>query len=471
MCPLHCALAMCGLSYPCLGPALLVLPLFLVSIVNLFVAGPPLKTIVLESSGSSYGASLPFMRLQVAGSVAKFTLSPKDEMTHFFVVTCYADASSSLALDAVVRATGSAYGATGVSTWTPLAHTSTPQRSLVAQTEPAAKQRSRLQLMQPLLGFSQYEVHLKTLPSEPGGSPPNLPAVEYRLTYVPIKFSFTSICVRGFFLVTSTLMFIGFACAIASRASRELGQFWVLTLLVLLIALNDPLYIARIYLGGNHGLYVASVFGQILFSGSLFLFWLVYADGMSSASMERYFCSFYLPKLLLVATYVGVAGAMFVLHGRLPDRINMADGVALEEDGAQFALMVALCASVICVGLWLSVLVSQAVYRLGWKKVEYIYTEREKSFVGITIVFVILSLCGHLYRAVHGRRGSWMQLQLPFLTLTNSYVALLAHAFWPSDGAVAPVEDGVGDGAGGGQGGYADERGRGQSLLDDDDED
>ena len=111
----------------------------------------------------------------------------------------------------------------------------------------------------------------------------------------------------------------------------------------------------------------------------------------------------------------------------------------------------------------------QAVYRLGWKKVEYIYTEREKSFVGITIVFVILSLCGHLYRAVHGRRGSWMQLQLPFLTLTNSYVALLAHAFWPSDGAVAPVEEG--DGGGGGQGGYADERGRGQSLLDDDDED
>ena len=84
---------------------------------------------------------------------------------------------------------------------------------------------------------------------------------------------------------------------------------------------------------------------------------------------------------------------------------------------------------------------AQAVYRLGWKKVEYIYTEREKSFVGITIVFVILWLCGHLYRAVHGRRGSWMQLQLPFLTLTNSYLALLTHAFWPSDArATAPAE-------------------------------
>ena len=59
-------------------------------------------------------------------------------------------------------------------------------------------------------------------------------------------------------------------------------------------------------------------------------------------------------------------------------------------------------------------LVSRAVYRLGWKKVEYIYTEREKSFVGITIVFVILWLCGHLYRAFHGRRGSWSStLSLP----------------------------------------------------------
>ena len=34
-----------------------------------------------------------------------------------------------------------------------------------------------------------------------------------------------------------------------------------------------------------------------------------------------------------------------------------------------------------------------------------------------------------------------MQLQLPFLTLTNSYLALLTHAFWPSETrAVAPAE-------------------------------
>ena len=46
---------------------------------------------------------------------------------------------------------------------------------------------------------------------------------------------------------------------------------------------------------------------------------------MSSANRERHFCSFFVPKLLLVCTYVGVAAIMFVLHGRLPDRINMSD--------------------------------------------------------------------------------------------------------------------------------------------------
>lgn len=88
-------------NYTYVGPALLVLPLFLCSIVNLFVAGPPLKTVVLDSSGASYGASLPFMQLRVEGSQAKFKLYPSDEITHFFVVTCYAPAaSSSLYLDA-----------------------------------------------------------------------------------------------------------------------------------------------------------------------------------------------------------------------------------------------------------------------------------------------------------------------------------------------------------------------------------
>ena len=42
-----------------------------------------------------------------------------------------------------------------------------------------------------------------------------------------------------------------------------------------------------------------------------------YADGMQSSS-ARPFCSFYVPKLLLVLAYVGVSAWMFLVHGRTP---------------------------------------------------------------------------------------------------------------------------------------------------------
>ena len=105
---------------------------------------------------------------------------------------------------------------------------------------------------------------------------------------------------------------------------------------------------------------------------ALFLFWLVYADGMNAVQPDGRGLCFYLPKLVLVGVYVGVSAAMFLLHGRLPDRINvMTDnaghGPPMLQYDAQTALVVALCASVVGVGVWLSVLVSQAVYRLGWK--------------------------------------------------------------------------------------------------------
>ena len=184
------ARAMCG-GYAVAGPALLVLPLFLVSLVNLFVAGPPLKTIVLESSGSSYGASLPFMKLHVSGSVAKFMLTPKDEMTHFFVVACYAEATASLGLEAVVRGVGSPSALPGgaqkrsSSAAAPVALAEASTASVATERPPTGtgQQRSRLQLLQPLVGFSQYEVLIKTMPATSTGIAPNLPAIEYRLTY------------------------------------------------------------------------------------------------------------------------------------------------------------------------------------------------------------------------------------------------------------------------------------------------
>ena len=40
-----------------------------------------------------------------------------------------------------------------------------------------------------------------------------------------------------------------------------------------------------------------------------------------STETVRPFCSFYLPKCCLVLVYVGVSALMFLLHGRVPDRM------------------------------------------------------------------------------------------------------------------------------------------------------
>jgi len=92
-------------NYTYVGPTLLVVPLFLISVVNLFVAGPPLKTVVLSSNGVAYGARLQFMQLHVQGGTARFNLSPKDEMTQFFVITCFSkSAGDALSYEAQARA-------------------------------------------------------------------------------------------------------------------------------------------------------------------------------------------------------------------------------------------------------------------------------------------------------------------------------------------------------------------------------
>ena len=65
-----------------------------------------------------------------------------------------------------------------------------------------------------------------------------------------------------------------------------------------------------------------------------------------------------MPKLLLVSLYVGVSAFMFLVHGRVPDRINVADGLKNKD---VFGQIVALTCSLVGVGLWLSWLVSRAV--------------------------------------------------------------------------------------------------------------
>ena len=169
-----------------LSATLLVLPLACISLLNLFVAGPPLKTIVFESIGASYGVSLPFLRLRVARSSTRFVLSPKNEITHFFVITCQTNSFASLAFDAVVRGCNRNEERAVKVSWQPLAHViGPPKRAKAAGAPVVVKQWSTLQLLQPLLGYSHYDILLRILPSThtPVGVPASLSGVEYRLTY------------------------------------------------------------------------------------------------------------------------------------------------------------------------------------------------------------------------------------------------------------------------------------------------
>ena len=264
---------MCSCNYTYAGPALLVLPLFFISLVNLFVAGPPLKTVVLDASGPKYAASLPYLNLKVDGPKATFHLLPHEEMTHFFVVTCYPARAPAMQLTA--QAYGQARGGAGRETLL------SEHASIAAGDSAAVGEQARVvQMMQPLLGFDEYEVQLtaRSLGCPAGGAgcalgeqvPKEdvaLPAAEYRVTYVPTQFSYTQVCVRAFFSVTSACILISYMCAVCA-ASREPGQWWVMVLLLLLLWLNDPLYIARVMSGGNQLMYTASVLGQILFSGA-----------------------------------------------------------------------------------------------------------------------------------------------------------------------------------------------------------
>jgi hypothetical protein len=209
------------------GPALLVLPLFLISLVNLFVAGPPLKTIVLDSAGAKFGASLPFMRLEVDGPKAHFTLTPAGEMTHFFVVTCYTPTAphAPLSLDAAVtgRKRAPGVGEGGPTVEEALNTVSSAALPLAAPSAATSSRppSSSLQLLQPLLGHETYEVAISTAAPSAAAAAPNLPPIEYRLTYVPTRFTYTQIAVRLLFTATSTIMLLAYACAICVSASRH----------------------------------------------------------------------------------------------------------------------------------------------------------------------------------------------------------------------------------------------------------
>ena len=79
-----------------------------------------------------------------------------------------------------------------------------------------------LQVMQNFLGYSEYEVVIKSV--QPDRSKAHggalamrdalLPAMEYRVTYVPTRFTYTQVCVRAFFTFTSCCMLVAYAAEI-----------------------------------------------------------------------------------------------------------------------------------------------------------------------------------------------------------------------------------------------------------------
>mmetsp|Transcript_42736 Transcript_42736/g.134865 ORF Transcript_42736/g.134865 Transcript_42736/m.134865 type:complete len:283 (-) Transcript_42736:97-945(-) len=85
----------------------------------------------------------------------------------------------------------------------------------------------------------------------------------------------------------------------------DTAHFWVMSLLLLLLGLNDPLYAACLARGGDLTLQAASAWAEACFSTLLLLFWLARADSMSSSRGDERVAplgcsSFWAPKLLAV---------------------------------------------------------------------------------------------------------------------------------------------------------------------------
>mmetsp|Transcript_15353 Transcript_15353/g.35677 ORF Transcript_15353/g.35677 Transcript_15353/m.35677 type:complete len:407 (+) Transcript_15353:166-1386(+) len=403
------------------------------------------------------------MQSKVEESRVAISISPAREMSHYFVFTCYVPEAWKEAKHAPLSA--------AVVGWNGAERDAEMTLASAAHTGDASSEKRAygLQLLQPLAGFEHYEIDVHAAPTE--GAPAKFPRMEFRLTYVPPRFTRTQIGVRVCLCTLTLLLMCAFCCAKArAEASSDPLQGWIGVILLLLLAINDPLYAYRVHVLGSEQLEQAATVGQILFSAALFLFWLVMADGMQRAGAKTC-CGFYLPKITLVGAYTASACALFLKHGRLPDRLEVSTFVSDDTVTTSLVAVLIVCLTLIC--MWLAFLVLRATYHLGWKQVDYVYTDREKSFIGMTLVFISLWVCGLFYRALHGQRGSWLMLQLPFLALSNSYLVLLVNAFWPgvessiSASIAANTADQISDAEHSGAGGSKDRQG----LLDADDDD
>ncbi|KAJ1616662.1 hypothetical protein T492DRAFT_531729 [Pavlovales sp. CCMP2436] len=225
-----------GCSYLYMAPAMMVVPLFVISIINTFVAGPPLETLVFDAQNP---VALSYMQSKVEESRVAISISPAREMSHYFVFTCYVPEAWKEAKHAPLSA--------AVVGWNGAERDAEMTLASAAHTGDASSEKRAygLQLLQPLAGFEHYEIDVHAAPTE--GAPAKFPRMEFRLTYVPPRFTRTQIGVRVCLCTLTLLLMCAFCCAKArAEASSDPLQGWIGVILLLLLAINDPLYAYRV---------------------------------------------------------------------------------------------------------------------------------------------------------------------------------------------------------------------------------
>lgn len=200
-----------GCNYLYMAPAMMVIPLFIISVINTFVAGPPLETLVFDSMNS---VALDYMSTKVEDSRVTVAVNPSTSVSHYFVFTCYvpeswkSSADTHVPLSAIVKA-WDGEKQDGAETLL-----SAASHSGGASGRKGAPKEYGLQLLQPLDGWEHYEIDVSAGEGEgEGGTPAKFPKMEFRLTYVPPRFTQTQIFVRLFF------------CAVTVRAGA--GGVWL----------------------------------------------------------------------------------------------------------------------------------------------------------------------------------------------------------------------------------------------------
>lgn len=460
-------------SFPALI-LLMVVPVIVVSLVNKFVGGPPQEVVqwinlrgnpkVVSRTARAGEASTAVKPLNMKNSTTTITVEPEGLMYHFFVITMSLPPKRTSKLDLYISLSVEGVSDSGE---TVALH----KREFHSKYKKGVDPEKRIPILihyNELVGYDKYIVKVESMAVNPD-SPQRLkqrvplPSAMFRVTYISPEFARVQMFIKGLMSAVMVCAFIVFLVGLSAQASDYAhGQKWMCLLLLLVVGYNDPLYIIRCMKNGSEGLYIISTLLRIGFSSVLFLFWLLLADGISKATEDKDFASFYLPKLILILVYFVSAAILYLVYGRPPDDLMFSETT---QSGGTLVLIVFMTASLMLWAVWLAFLMVRAVSRMGMKKVEYYYTDREKFFLLITVLFISMYLAVQVFKAVNGRHGSFLKLQLPLMVLVDQYVLLMTYKYWPSDDAQI-LERGMQMKEGGGREAEA-ERG---ILADDDDE-